>query len=53
MGRRTHLRLARQMSPIGQRLGNIHRLVNRLGAHRQHPFAHTQNRKILLRMTNF
>jgi hypothetical protein len=34
-------------------LGKVHRKLNRMGHHRQHPNAHPQNRKILLCMINF
>jgi hypothetical protein len=41
------------LPPPRQRLGAIHRKLYRLGHHRQHPHAHTQNRKILLCLNNF
>ena len=53
LGRRTHLRMAGPLPPPRQRLGAIHRKLYRLGHHRQHPHAHTQNRKILLCLNNF
>jgi transposase len=53
VGCRTHLRLARPMPPLGQGLGNNHRLVHRLGYHCLHPHAHPQNRKILLCLVIF
>jgi hypothetical protein len=59
MGRRSDIRLARAMLPIGQRPGNIARLIarliDRLGTHRvdPHAHAHATNHKILLRSGSF
>jgi transposase len=53
LGGRTHIRMARPVPPPGQGLGEIHRFFNRMGHPRQHPNAHTQNRKSLNSLTNF
>lgn len=44
---------ARALPTARQRLGKVHRLIDRLGSHRFNPHAHAQNRKILSNLTNF
>ena len=53
MDRRKNIRMARSMPPIGKGLGNLDRLIDRLGAHRVNPHARATNRKVLLRFVNF
>jgi hypothetical protein len=52
-GKLSNWGMARTMPPPGQRLGNLHLLVNRMGADRVHPHAQQANRKVLLRLRNF
>ena len=53
LGRRTHMRVAGPLPPSRQGLGEIYRKLHRMGAHRFHPHAHSQNRKILLSLRYF
>ena len=53
MSRRKNIRMVPSMPPIGKRLGNLHRLIDRLGTYRVNPHAHATNRKVLLRLVNF
>ena len=53
MGRGTHFRLARQMSKIGQGLGEVHRKLYRMGNNRPHPHPDKTAGKILSWLNNF
>ena len=41
------------MPEVGKGLGNIHRLLNRVGTDRLDPHDRPQNRKVLLRLKTF
>jgi hypothetical protein len=53
LGSRTHLRMARPVPPPRQGLGTLHRKLNLLGNHREHPHAHPQNLKTFNSLNNF
>ena len=50
---RADVRMAGQVSTIGQGLGAFHRLINHTGTHSINPNAHTPDRKVLLCLMNF
>ena len=53
LGRRKNLCMARQMPTARQELGNLHRQLNRMGLHREHPHPHPQDCKVLVSRVNF
>ena len=53
VGRRADIRLAWSMPEVGKGLGNIHRLLNRVGSNCLDPHDRPQNRKVPLRLKNF